>query len=251
MKIPSTSIYLSLIVLSLLFTPKVWAQQQVCLDCIGSISPGLAYPAPTVVGSSGALTITLVQGENTAIKFMLVGSTYRFSTCQQTTADTYMYLSDGRLNTVICNDNHCGLQSRFDFSPTDVLELAHVLNVRESGTCNMLKSTVDVIVTLISTGNPGGGPGGGGGGPPFTTPPSVNLWQASGTTALTTSRNVGIGVTSPSTALEVDGDILASGSMDASSYLLSGSPMLPGKWSELGSAISYGGGNVGIGVTSP
>src|SRR5260370_1340255 len=79
--------------------------------------------------------------------------------------------------------------------------------------------------------------------------------RTANTTAVTidASQNVGIGVPSPGSKLDVAGNINASGTINAVSGLnINGSPVTRSQWSTSGSNINYAtAGNVGIGTATP
>jgi hypothetical protein len=70
-------------------------------------------------------------------------------------------------------------------------------------------------------------------------------WTTSGTTINYGTGNVGIGVASPTTKLDVNGTV------NATALTVSGSPIVSSQWATSGTTINYGTGNVGIGVGSP
>ncbi len=70
-------------------------------------------------------------------------------------------------------------------------------------------------------------------------------WTTSGTTINYGTGNVGIGVASPNTKLDVNGTV------NATALTLSGTPVVSSQWATSGTAINYAVGNVGIGVASP
>ena len=73
----------------------------------------------------------------------------------------------------------------------------------------------------------------------------ASQWTTSGTTINYSAGNVGIGVVSPTTKLDV------SGTVNATALTVSGSPVVSSQWATSGTTINYGAGNVGVGVASP
>lgn len=70
-------------------------------------------------------------------------------------------------------------------------------------------------------------------------------WTTSGTTINYGTGNVGIGVASPGTKLDVNGTVNATG------LTVSGSPVVSSQWATSGTAINYATGNVGVATTAP
>ena len=70
-------------------------------------------------------------------------------------------------------------------------------------------------------------------------------WTTSGTTINYGTGNVGIGVASPTTKLDVNGTVNATG------LTISGSPVVGSQWATSGTTINYATGNVGVATPSP
>ncbi len=73
----------------------------------------------------------------------------------------------------------------------------------------------------------------------------TSQWTTSGTTINYATGNVGIGVASPTTKLDVNGVV------DATGFTINGTTLTGSQWSTSGSTINYAGGNVGVSTTSP
>jgi hypothetical protein len=70
-------------------------------------------------------------------------------------------------------------------------------------------------------------------------------WTTSGTTINYSTGNVGIGVPSPTTKLDVDGVV------DATGFTINGVAVTGSQWSTSGSTINYSSGNVGVNTSAP
>ena len=73
----------------------------------------------------------------------------------------------------------------------------------------------------------------------------TSQWTTSGTTINYSTGNVGIGVASPGTKLDVNGAV------NATSFTIGGTAITSSQWSSSGSTINYSGGNVGINNSTP
>src|ERR1700754_2848355 len=70
-------------------------------------------------------------------------------------------------------------------------------------------------------------------------------WTTSGTTINYGAGNVGVGVASPTSKLDVNGTV------NATALSVNGTPLVSSQWATSGTTINYSTGNVGIGVASP
>jgi hypothetical protein len=70
-------------------------------------------------------------------------------------------------------------------------------------------------------------------------------WTTSGTTINYSTGNVGIGVASPTTKLDVNGTV------NATALTVNGTAVTSSQWASNGSTINFGSGNVGINTSSP
>ena len=70
-------------------------------------------------------------------------------------------------------------------------------------------------------------------------------WTTSGTTINYSTGNVGIGVASPTTKLDVNGTV------NATALTVSGSPVVSSQWATSGTTINYSTGNVGVATATP
>lgn len=73
----------------------------------------------------------------------------------------------------------------------------------------------------------------------------VLQWTASGTAINYGAGNVGIGVPSPTTKLDVNGTV------NATALTVSGTPVVSSQWNTSGTAINYATGNVGVNTPNP
>ena len=75
--------------------------------------------------------------------------------------------------------------------------------------------------------------------------PLATQWTTTGSTINYSAGNVGIGVSSPGTKLDVNGTV------NASAFTIGGIAVTSSQWGTSGSTINYAGGNVGVNTASP
>ncbi len=169
-------------------------QQQTCVQLLCFAALKHKVVAPTVAGPVGEIQITVTfSGAGVTISGVQVGSTYRVSTCNGTSDDTYLFVLENFSDNTWCDDDACGQQSEVDITPT--LDGSVNVFIFEKS-CGAFSADVTATIQLLQqqgggNGNQSGNGNGNGVGQGGIPALLANTWKIDGNSGLSSTDFIG------------------------------------------------------------